>query len=135
MKKQWINVGVLAGVFIVAVIVFSYLTNRGNDNMTADLGTATLPRISFSCEGYGVNPLIGYKQKMDIATMRDTITPVTADQLVMNIDDYGREINEISYQVCSLDGQQKLYENTIEDVKAQMTITFKEGLLTEEKMQ
>lgn len=134
MKKQWINVGVLAGVFIVAVIVFSYLTNRGNDNMTADLGTATLPRISFSCEGYGVNPLIGYKQKMDIATMRDTITPVTADQLVMNIDDYGREINEISYQVYSLDGQLKLYENTIEDVKAQMTITFKEGLLTEEKM-
>lgn len=134
MKKQWINIGVLTGVFIAAVIVFSYLTNRGNDNMTADLGTATLPTISFSCDGYDVNPLTGYKQEMDIATMRDSVTPVTANQLVMNIDAYNREILSAGYRIYSLDGQQMLYENVMEDVKAQMTLPIEAGTLTEERM-
>ena len=80
MKKQWINIGVLTGVFIAAVIVFSYLTNRGNDNMTADLGTATLPTISFSCDGYDVNPLTGYKQEMDIAKAMEPLYTTRADQ-------------------------------------------------------
>ena len=48
LKKRLINVGVLSAVFIVAVIIFSYVTNKGNDNMTADMGAATFPQISFS---------------------------------------------------------------------------------------
>ena len=43
MKRRLIHAGILAAVFVAAVIVFSYVTNRGNNNMTADLGTATLP--------------------------------------------------------------------------------------------
>ena len=39
LKKRLINVGVLSAVFIVAVIIFSYVTNKGNDNMTADIST------------------------------------------------------------------------------------------------
>ena len=50
MKKHLINAGILTVVFIVAVILFSHLTNRGNNNMTADLGGATLPSVSFSCK-------------------------------------------------------------------------------------
>ena len=30
LKKRLINVGVLSAVFIVAVIIFSYVTNKGN---------------------------------------------------------------------------------------------------------
>ena len=52
MKKHLINAGILTAVFIAAVILFSYLTNRGNNNMTADLGGATLPSESFSFEVY-----------------------------------------------------------------------------------
>ena len=44
LKKRLINVGVLSAVFIVAVIIFSYVTNKGNDNMTADMGAATFPQ-------------------------------------------------------------------------------------------
>ena len=39
LKKRLINVGVLSAVFIVAVIIFSYVTNKGNDNMTADMAS------------------------------------------------------------------------------------------------
>ena len=54
LKKRLINVGVLSAVFIVAVIIFSYVTNKGNDNMTADMGAATFPQISFSYGDYKI---------------------------------------------------------------------------------
>ena len=50
-KKRLINGGILTGVFLVAVFFFSYLTNNGNDSMTADMGAATYPQISFSYDG------------------------------------------------------------------------------------
>ena len=52
-KNKLKEAGILIGVFIVAVLVFSYFTNKGNDNMTADIGTATFPKIGFDCGGYG----------------------------------------------------------------------------------
>ena len=36
LKKRLKNAGILTAVFIVAVIIFSYVTNKGNDNMTAE---------------------------------------------------------------------------------------------------
>ena len=40
-KKIAIKTGVLTTVFILAVIVSSYVTNRGNTDMSADMGGAT----------------------------------------------------------------------------------------------
>ncbi|WP_243007031.1 hypothetical protein [Dorea sp. AM58-8] len=37
MKKKAIHVGVLAAIFIIAVVVFEYMTTRGNDDMMEDL--------------------------------------------------------------------------------------------------
>ena len=79
-KKIAIKTGVLTTVFILAVIVSSYVTNRGNTDMSADMGGATLPRISFTTEGYEVNSLPGYKSDMTLTSMRDTLTPVTNNQ-------------------------------------------------------
>ena len=55
LKKRLKNAGILTAVFIVAVIIFSYVTNKGNDNMTADMGAATFPQISFSYGEYKIN--------------------------------------------------------------------------------
>ena len=41
LKNRLIDAGILIAVFIVAVIAFSYFTNKGNNNMTADMGAAT----------------------------------------------------------------------------------------------
>ena len=43
----WKRVGILAAVFVVAVIVISAVTNRGSDDLTVDLEAATLPRVHF----------------------------------------------------------------------------------------
>ena len=76
MKKKLIKAGVLLGFFVAALIVSSLIMNRGTDDSTVDLGDPTLPRISFTVEGYTVNTLFGYVQEMDITAMRDTITPL-----------------------------------------------------------
>ena len=59
-KRRLKDTAILVLVFIAAMIGFSYYTNKGNDNMTADMGSATYPQISFSYNGYSVNILSGY---------------------------------------------------------------------------
>ena len=101
MKRRLIHAGILAAVFVVAVIVFSYVTNRGNNNMTADLGSATLPSVSFACQGYEVNYLTGYTQEMDVTTMRDSITPVIDQTLEMHIQTYDARSADVRVELSS----------------------------------
>lgn len=134
MKKKIIHIGILAVIFVAAVIFFEHITSQGNDDMMADLGNATLPRVYFSVEGYGVNPLNGYVDEMDVTTMRDTITPVTGNQLVMNVEAEERKISSADYAVYTLDGETKLYENEISEVGEQVTLSFEEGALDQERL-
>ena len=73
MKERVIKIGILSVVFILAVIGFSYLINRGNAGTTVDMGNATLPTISFQVGGKKVNMLVAHKKEMNIPAMRDTI--------------------------------------------------------------
>lgn len=123
-KKIVIRAGVLTAVFIAAVILFSYLTNRSNTDMSADMGSATLPQITFSTEGYTVNTLSGYRQEMDIPTMRDTITPVTNSQLDIGISAYDADVTELSWQVYTLDGEEMLQEDTVSSPEDTVTVQF-----------
>ena len=72
-KERVMKIGILSVVFVLAMIVFSYWTNRGSADMTADMGAATLPTLSFQVEGKEANLLIGHKREMNIASMRDAI--------------------------------------------------------------
>lgn len=134
-KKFAVRAGALTAVFIAAVIVFSYLTNRGNTDMSADMGGATLPRISFTTEGHTVNQIPGYKKDMRITSMRDTVTPVDNFQLEMNLEKYNAEIEKVTWQVYTLDGGECLQQETIRDAAEKETLNFKaEGMLDEEKV-
>ncbi|MDO4313800.1 MAG: hypothetical protein Q4C52_12025 [Eubacteriales bacterium] len=134
MKKKVIHIGILAVIFVAAVIFFEYITSQGNDNMMADIGNATLPRVYFSVDGYGINPMNGYVDKMDVTTMRDGITPVTNNQLVMNVEAEDREVSSIDYAVYTIDGETKLYENQISNVGEQVNLSFEEGILDQERV-
>ena len=96
--------------------------------MTADIGSATLPRISFVMEGYEVNPLAGYKKEMEIATMRDTITPVHNGFLEVVVDAFGQKIESLSYEAFTLDGQKLLVKGKEEDIKQGAKIDVSKAL-------
>lgn len=134
MKKKLKHAGILAVVFILAILYFEYRTSKGNDNMIADIGNVTLPRLYFSVEGYRLNAMNGYTKEMEIASIRDSITPVANNQLAMRMEAEERKISSVDYAVYSIDGETKLYENRISTASEEMTLTFDEGILAQERV-
>ena len=72
-KKRWIKAGILAGVFLIAIVISSLLTNRGTADLTVDLGEPSLPRISFTVQGKNVNAPAGYVNEMDITDRKSVV--------------------------------------------------------------
>ena len=46
-KNHVIHAGVLVLVFLAAVVIFGYVTNKKNSNMTTDMGEQPVPRLRF----------------------------------------------------------------------------------------
>ena len=84
-KKRLAHAGILAAVFVAAVLVFAYVTNRGNDSMTADMGAASYPQIAVSYQGYSLNTMSGYARKMDVPSVRDTISPIENGKINLDL--------------------------------------------------
>lgn len=133
-KKKLTDAGILILVFIAAVIGFSLYTNKGNANMTADMGAATYPQISFSYNGYTMNTLNGYAKAMDIPVMRDVVTPVLDQQVVGMIETYDNQISSVEYIVYSLDGRQQLKNGLLNFLGENFTLNFDDVGLTEERV-
>lgn len=118
MKQRTIRIIVLSVVFVLAIIVFSFWTNRGSADMTADMGSATLPTISFKVAGKEANVLVGHKRDMNLAAVRDTITVYEdSKKLEMTIHHNVDDVNSILYEIYTLDGKEKLYQETIDKVE------------------
>lgn len=122
MRERIIKIGVLTIVFVLAVIGFSFFTNRGNTDMTADMDSASLPTISFSRDGRTVNSLAGHKNEMNIPAMRDVILPFDLNTIDGQIGHYDERIDSMKYEIRTLDGQETLYEKTEENVGATFTL-------------
>ena len=55
--------------------------NRGNTDMTMEMSEATLPIIYINNEGQHINPLHGYIKEMNVSSMYDTVTPISASAI------------------------------------------------------
>lgn len=137
-KNRVIHAGVLVLVFLAAVVVFGYVTNKKNSNMTTDMGAATRPQIAFSYNGYSLNDLPGYKNEMDLTGVRDSITPVSNGQLQVTIKAYENVIESLDYTVYSIDGKEKLLEQKVKKPGENATLEVGnvdgENILSEERM-
>lgn len=130
MKDKIIKVGVLTAVFIAAVMIFSFITNQGNSDMTVEMDAATFPTISFVSEGKEINHLVGYKDEMNIPAMRDTITPVNQDNTVeMHLKLYEMQPKSMTYEVYTLDGKERLLQRTEKTLKETMELSVGNVLL------
>ena len=125
MKEKVKRAGILTFVFLIAVIVFSFLTNQGNADMTADMGGATLPRIQIVSGEYEINPLVGYVSEMNIGKMRSTITPVDFQSgITLRIEEGVLPIKALTYEVCSSDGKEILYKEKRKEIGEEPSLTF-----------
>ena len=125
MKEKVKRAGILTFVFLIAVIVFSFLTNQGNADMTADMGGATLPRIQIVSGEYEINPLVGYVSEMNVWKMRSTITPVDFQSgITLRIEEGVLPIKALTYEVCSSDGKEILYKEKRKEIGEEPSLTF-----------
>ena len=129
MKERTIKIGVLAVVFIAALIGFSFWTNRGSADMTADMDAATLPTISFVTAGKEANLLVGHKQEMNVASMRDTIAVCdNNEELKAKISHNDSGYDTLKYEVYTLDGKEQLYEDGVKKVESEVKLNLKDVL-------
>ncbi len=112
MRKNIIRYGVIVAVFVFAMVFFSIYLNQGTTDMTIEMKEATLPIAAVMLDEYQVNEMHGYVNKMDVSTIRDSLTPIGEDRaLSLVVDKYSQEISGISFEVRSVDGE-RLIENT-----------------------
>ncbi len=115
MKKAIIKAGIVVFVFLATVLITSNIMNKGNTDMTMEMGKAAYPVIWVNYGGYRINEMHGYDNAMEISQMRDSITPLAAGRKVtLEIDPYGENVSQIAFEVRSLSGR-RLIENTIID--------------------
>ncbi len=132
MKKTILKGVVLVIVFIASLYIISAVYNKGNTDMTAEMGPATYPLVYIMMEGRQVNCLRGYAETMESNYLRESLTPLREGRkLCFRIDPYGNTVSGISFEVRNLDGT-RLIENTEvaeyeeKSGKIDMTISIKD---------
>lgn len=129
MGKRIVTGVVLLFVFVAALVGFSMVLNQGTADMTADMGQAELPVISFEESGYEVNNLSGYTAEMNITAMRDTLLPISVGTSVKaNISGYLGKIDSLTYEVFSLDGIKSYKKASVKDVKDTVNLELGESI-------
>lgn len=118
MKKGIIKAVVLLFSFVAAVITFGYFTNQNSVNLTTEMKAASYPVISMYYKDYLVGELHGYRDKMDLTTMRDSLVPVQSDRKVsVIVDTFGSEVDQLSYEIRSLDGERLIANRVCNDYR------------------
>ncbi|MDE7416249.1 MAG: hypothetical protein K2N44_08110 [Lachnospiraceae bacterium] len=116
MKKVIGKLAACIVVFIITLFVSSGIYNKGNEELTTSMAQASLPLVHITTRGIAYNYLHGLKQEMDGSFFRDTITPLGEGRtLSFVVDKYGNEINEISFEVRSIDGTRLVERTKVSD--------------------
>lgn len=113
MKKAILKSIYLLAVFVAALFIVSEAMNKGNTDMTTEMGEAEFPIITMNIGEYQVNRLHGYAHSMDTRYLRDTLLPIGDDRNVsFEIETYGKTIETIAFEVRSINGE-RLVESTL----------------------
>lgn len=139
MKKNIIKIVYLAAVFVIALLATSAVMNKGNTDMTTEMGKATFPLVTMQIDKYPVNYLHGYAQTMDTSYLRDTLLPIGDDRKVsFSIQTYGMEMEHLAFEVRSINGTRLVESTEIENYEQtgdtlSCTITLKDLINADEE--
>ncbi len=118
MKKIIIKIGTILLSFVLGLIVMSYIYNKGNTDMTGEMAEASLPILYFEDGGELVNPLYGYTGEIDGSCVRGSIMPLDEERILqIVIERYNARIEEVSYEVRSMDMQRLVQDGVLEELQ------------------
>lgn len=116
MNRNWIRRLVILIVFIASLIGFSFGMNKGNTDMTIEMPKASMPVAYIMIDDLRINEMHGYVQRMDVATMRESLTPIGEDrELSFKVDLYGQEPEEVRFEVRNVDGSRLIEDTRVTD--------------------
>ncbi len=116
MKKKMIKLIVMTALFFGALITFSITMNQDNQDLTTTMREAGLPILYFYHGDTRINELHGYVEPMDMAGMRDCITPIGEDwRLKLAVRTCGCRVDGIRYEIRSMDGERLVAKNDVSD--------------------
>ena len=116
MRKTIIKIIVCICVFVITLFIGSNVYNQGNADMTSEMSNASLPIVKMTREGEYFNTLHGLRQEVDGCFMRDTLTPLGENRsLSFTIDKYGNTIDELTFEVRSIDGTRLVEKTKVTD--------------------
>lgn len=118
MKKILIRILVLFLIFIGSVAVFSYFMADEVTIRTEDMGKATLPLVYMRYKDVDMNPLHGYVEPMETATVRDTLTPISTErELSIRVQTFGADVQDIYFEVLTVNDGTSLENTKVTDIK------------------
>lgn len=138
MKKTVIKISVSICIFFISLFVISHFMNKGNSDMTGEMGKASLPLLYIDLNGEKINCMYGYTMDMEVSYLRDTLTLLDENRsLNIVIDKFGSKINALSFEVRSIDGERLVEKTEVtkyneDDNKIKTKITIKD-LIEQEK--
>ncbi len=116
MKKLLIKSGVFILTFIITIIVAGKFMNRGNNDMTMKMGSATLPVVTFQQGDMAVNELHGHTVKMNVSSMASNMIQLGENrELSFQINPYECRITAMAMEVRSCDGTRLIEKIEIAD--------------------
>lgn len=123
MKNIILKVVVCILTFFAALFVISATMNSGNTDMTAEMREASFPLIFMEKNGQRYNCLHGYAEEMNGSFQRDSITPLEADRhLSFVVEKFGAVIQEITFEVRSVDGERLVESTKVEEYEDEGTV-------------
>ncbi|MDO5134806.1 MAG: hypothetical protein Q4D55_02030 [Eubacteriales bacterium] len=111
MKRFLGRLAVLLVVFVLGVTGTALLLNSETTDDRSDMNDPTLPEVAVDMGGVHANRMYGYREKMEAAFIRDSLTPLdTTRQLKFAVNPYDTEVTSLSYEIRTSDGK-KVIEN------------------------
>ena len=115
-KRRAIKLSVTFVIFLISLFVSNILLNRGNTDMTSQMGGATLPIVYMNVNDEYINPLHGYVTEMEGNFLRGPITPLMANRsITFRADLYDAVIAKVSYEVRPLDMSRLIEDTEVSD--------------------
>lgn len=118
MKKILQRLAVFLIIFILGTAGTALLLNSETTDDRSDMNDPVLPELMVDMGGVYANRMYGYRQRMQVEFIRDSLTPLdTTKQLKFVVLPYDTKVYSLSYEIRTSDGKKVLENRKIKNLE------------------
>ena len=127
MKKQVGKIIIVAilGILVLELGLYVFFHKKSSTQSFEEMEQASFPVVRVEGSGGSYSDLYGFTDEMETSSIRNTITPLNEErELMLSVYTYGHTIDEVGYQIRSLDGEHLIDDVKLETAKTGETISI-----------